>query len=187
MKNHIHILCLAASLLILTGCATIPEPAEGKALLVGSVAFKGTHFQNFEGLNLNGVTRNAIKLTFLDKQKQTYFDLYSDSKGMFSTADLSPGDYRLNRVEIKLTSSGNGATLTLFAPVPGDAYFTLREGVINNVGLVSWTQDGRNNIPEYRANDGYQETAAYFAKKTAKTGWAKFDYSNTFIHGINPY
>lgn len=186
-KTLAHLACavhVCALAILIAGCATVPEPQEGRTLLVGRFEHRGSNYPVVADLDLNGTTRSGIMLTFRNLASRKAVTVTTRWEGYFDSVALPPGRYALEKVEVKLTGA-NGSWRNVYAMLPGDVTLRLEEGVVNNLGYLVWVTDGAGNTCQYYGNSKYDEVQTEYRDRLAKTGWNTFEYRETGVGSLN--
>lgn len=177
-------LALSLAILTLSGCASFPEPADGKVLVVGQVESLATGYQNYGQATVNGRVLRGIELTFYDRTRGKDIVVKTNGMGMFHTLEMLPGSYRFTKLYLKVESS-NGAWASLHVSPGADISFTVQEGVINNLGKIICTSNGTNNTSRFQGNNEYSTVEAYFKPRLEKTAWATWQWQELYINNID--
>ncbi len=186
MKIYVRGLYLltCVAILALSGCASFPEPVDGKVLVVGQVESIASGYQNYGQASINGRVLRGIELTFYDRTRGKDIVIKANGMGMLYSLEMLPGSYRFTKLYLKVESS-NGAWSSFYVTPGSDISFTVQEGVINNLGKIICTSNGTNNTSRFQGNIEYSTVESNFKPRLEKTAWATWQWQDLFIDNIN--
>ena len=165
-RQHIG---LYLSILILAGCTSIPEANEkNQTMFIGEISFEGSGFSD-NLVSLNGMHKTGIEITIQNTMNQKTHILHSDSKGRFYSVNIPEGNYRISKLLFQSTSNASS-----WITNPRIATFTIRHGIVNNFGNLSWKREYRagnisNDSFYHNPDDGLVRNN--FEQRHPKSGW----------------
>ena len=108
MKKSIlkSIIIALSTMMILSGCASIPEPSEkNDNLLYGNISFNFTCVPNNYGIPESNTRTDNIEIKFQNIKTKRIFSMRSNSKGEFFKAGIPAGTYRIYSFSKTITTS----------------------------------------------------------------------------------
>ncbi len=174
---------VAALLALLAGCVTsysATEPLSAtEALVVGQVRLVATGFPGAMGAN--GVYAQEILVTLRNLETGRVYEVRSaGAAGLFSLASPSPGRYALLGFDARLPAGWGTSQLLRYRPARPIA-FVVREGVVNNLGLVVWHVDHASGRDWEVAGYGYANVRESFRAQFARSAWVRFRWESREI------
>ncbi len=175
--KKVSIIMLA--ILFLTGCMSVPEPdSNNRILTLGQINFKGTNYNNANGLTLNGEHEGNIILTIKNINTRKEFELETYYDGLFYSVDIPKGNYRIIKMLLTV-SDGSGSMYTWTTP-NGSKRFVINDNSVNNLGKINWRSD--NNVSSNFTFDfGYKEVNELFQNKFKNSSWNNQNWKRTKI------
>ena len=165
-----------ACLALFAGCATsyyATEPVSATdALLVGQVQLVATGFPGAMGAN--GVYAENILVTVRSLETGRIYEIRSrQPDGFISLASPAPGRYAIVGFSARLPAGWGTSQLLRYRPVP-PIVFTVRPGMVNNLGLVAWHEDRASGRQWEVAGYGYASVRESFRVHFARSEWDHF-------------
>ncbi|MCL2834974.1 MAG: caspase family protein [Treponema sp.] len=133
MKIQFTYLVLIIALLI--GCTSIPNADNNnQTLVIGEINYEGTGYTGTQTW-LNGKRYSGIEIKIKNTSSSQTYSMSSGINGNFSSVKIPAGNYIITSL---LFLSSDNAAMTFNFPIPGNKTFSIRDGVVNNFGLLNW-------------------------------------------------
>jgi hypothetical protein len=164
---------LGCVVLLVIGCATIPEPkTESDRLVIGMIIQTGEGFRNYSGATVNGTHKSGIELSIKNTSTNEEYNIKTQKNGLFYTTVLTEGTYVIEQFYLKVTS-GNAWADTYSSP--NDSWtFTIINGKINNLGVINWDGKARGGT-NFKFSQLYNDVVNEFNSQFSKSEWTKWD------------
>ena len=188
MKKSIlkSIIIALSTMMILSGCASIPEPSEkNDNLLYGNIAFNFTCAPNNWGIPEGNQRTDNIEIKFQNVKTKRIISMRSNSKGEFFKAGIPAGTYRIYSFSktIKTQYGFEDNYEVKFNPNKANSlYFISVANCVINLGKI----DIDINIPSvgtqytwyYRYNwdKEFDETYYLMSVEHTESGWLDKDW-----------
>jgi hypothetical protein len=164
MKNCLSVLFVV----FLSGCVILPEPySDNQTLLIGGIEYN-LEFSNINNKIYKGTTYNHVLIELNHIYSGEKISLYSND-GVFFKSDIKSGIYEFNSVTYGHTK----------CYVSG--YIFIKEGEVNNIGLIKFYVTERMFSMENSTNSDYVNIKQKVQNKYPKSKWNSYYWENIRI------
>jgi len=179
-----NFILLALVSLFLFSCSSLSkvEPAgDGDTLMVGTIDLTASNFKVYGSSTVNGRHSNDIILTFYDNTAQEKIEVETTgSKGLFYMQVNPDHNYELRSLYYK-KQIGTRSWASLRTNV-NNFRFTFLPGMVNNLGRLDWTADGRSRIHKVTQKNGSDEVNSIFVKSYSESLWNSYEWQFSAVH-----
>jgi len=151
--------------IVLSGCASIPEPDGGRSLIIGKMFITGNDEFPSEERRGDRTYKNGIVVTFenIDTSRQIEIEVFN---GEYYSTDFPEGEYRM--VRVRWTNINMRPTSIAFIVKSSQAY---------NLGEVNWYfSDDKSNVNYHRFNNHADVKDSFF--RDGESGWLDAKWNN---------
>jgi hypothetical protein len=172
MKKNV-LAALAALVVVLAGCASVPVPSpEQNTLVAGKLVVNWNSTGAMSGAN--GKIKLGVKTYFQNSETKKVISVTTQKDGWFLTSKLQAGSYTVQKLFLERQQENTIYRATLNGPF----FITIEDGIVNNIGTIQI--DIGNSEYSYRVVD-YDVVYFDFQEEFPDSEWNSYEWKNNSL------
>ncbi|MCL2834768.1 MAG: caspase family protein [Treponema sp.] len=162
------------------GCASIPNvDNNNQTLVIGEINYEGIGYTGTQAW-LNGKRYSGIEIKINNFSTNQTYSMSSGINGSFSSVKIPAGDYIISSL---LFLSSDNAAMTFNYPISRNRTFSIRYGVVNNLGLLNWKVVNTSNNWTLDYDKFYEQVRNDFQQNNPNSNWNTKSWNPVFSAG----
>lgn len=178
MKKSALFISSLLALILLAGCASIPEPKNSEStLLYGAARYNGLYVLGGNNKSISSVKVDGIQVIVKNIDDGMTYSVVTNADGEFALEGIATGDYIIKYIGTKYKYDGKVWKLRYNIPKDANLKFTV-DGGVTNIGRIIINLDPDSGRDYLEWPKDLDKVAEMFKKLHPNSKWNAHTWTN---------